>query len=186
MGLRKVHAQAAPRGGEEGRLPLRRVVQADHGLSVSQPPPPPPGWSPTPPTPPIPPPPAPPRRRDAFADFRGRRWWELVLIFLPITLIPIGGLLGGATRRAAPALDPCNAQKSCETPLPLLVLTQVTSTQVKRRSSASLLATVLKALVTDLMNVGSPNCVAAGTTDQLGIEMAATRPSASASPRMRS
>src|SRR5260370_36520225 len=106
MGLRKVHAQAAPRGGEEGRLPLRRVVQADHGLSVSQPPPPPPGWSPTPPTPPIPPPPAPPRRRDAFADFRGRRGWGLVLLFPAIPLGTIGGLCRVPTRGAVLVPEP--------------------------------------------------------------------------------
>jgi hypothetical protein len=80
-----------------------------------QPPPPPPGWSPTPP-------PAPPPRRDAFADFRGRKWWELVLIFLPITLIPIGGVLGGATGGAALALNLWIAKRSLETPIKVLVM----------------------------------------------------------------
>jgi hypothetical protein len=83
-----------------------------------QPPPPPPGWSPTPP-------PAPPPRRDAFADFRGRKWWELVLIFLPITLIPIGGLLGGATGGAALALNLWIAKRSLETPIKVLVMVGV-------------------------------------------------------------
>jgi hypothetical protein len=72
---------------------------------------PPPGWSPPPPTPP-----APPRRRDAFADLRGRQWWELVLIFLPITLIPIGGLLGGATGGAALAMNLWIAKRTLATP----------------------------------------------------------------------
>src|SRR6266571_7176128 len=35
MGLREVHAQAAPRHWQEGRLPVRRVVQEDHGLTQS-------------------------------------------------------------------------------------------------------------------------------------------------------
>ena len=84
-----------------------------------QPPPPPPGWSPTPL------PPSPPPRRDAFADFRGRKWWELVLIFLPITLIPIGGLLGGATGGAALALNLWIAKRSLETPIKVLVMVGV-------------------------------------------------------------
>jgi hypothetical protein len=88
-------------------------------VSQPPPPPPPPGWSPTPPTPP---PPAPPRRRDAFGDFRGRQWWELVLIFLPITLIPIGGLLGGATGGAALALNLWIAKRSFETPIKVVVM----------------------------------------------------------------
>ena len=35
-------------------------------------------------------------KRDRFATFRGLRWWELVLTFLPIALVAVGGLLGGA------------------------------------------------------------------------------------------
>jgi hypothetical protein len=91
---------------------------------VSQPPPPPPpGWS-QPPSPP-PPPASAPRKRETFADFRGRQWWELVLIFLPITLIPIGGLLGGATGGAALAFNLWIAKKSLETPIKVVVMVGV-------------------------------------------------------------
>src|SRR5258708_27650786 len=36
MGFREVHAQAAPRGGEEGRLPVRGVFQENHCLTECQ------------------------------------------------------------------------------------------------------------------------------------------------------
>jgi len=35
VGLREVDAQASPRGGKEGGVPLRRVVQEDQGLASS-------------------------------------------------------------------------------------------------------------------------------------------------------
>lgn len=35
-----------------------------------------------------------PRRR-GWADFRGLTWWQLVLSFLPLLLIGLGGLIGG-------------------------------------------------------------------------------------------
>jgi hypothetical protein len=67
----------------------------------------PPGWSPPPPGS------VPPRRkRDAFADFRGRTWWELVLILLPAGLLPIGGFLGGACGVAGLAVNVWIAKKS--------------------------------------------------------------------------
>jgi hypothetical protein len=34
-------------------------------------------------------------KRDRFAQFRGLRWWQVVLSLLPIGLLPIGGLVGG-------------------------------------------------------------------------------------------
>jgi hypothetical protein len=34
-------------------------------------------------------------KKDRFAQFRGLRWWQLVLSLLPIGLLPIGGLIGG-------------------------------------------------------------------------------------------
>src|SRR5260370_14641815 len=34
MGFREVHAQAGPRGREEGGIPLRRVLQADNCLAA--------------------------------------------------------------------------------------------------------------------------------------------------------
>src|SRR5262249_14394910 len=34
-------------------------------------------------------------KRDRFAQFRGLRWWQLVLTLLPIGLVGIGGLVGG-------------------------------------------------------------------------------------------
>ncbi len=33
---------------------------------------------------------------DRFAQFRGLRWWQLVLSLLPIGAVAIGGLIGGA------------------------------------------------------------------------------------------
>lgn len=36
-----------------------------------------------------------PVRSDRWAKFRGLAWWELVLSLLPLTLAPVGGLLGG-------------------------------------------------------------------------------------------
>jgi len=39
---------------------------------------------------------APVRKKGFFDDLRGLRWWQLVLVFLPLGLIVIGGLLGGA------------------------------------------------------------------------------------------
>jgi hypothetical protein len=35
-------------------------------------------------------------RRDRFAQFRGLKWWQVVLSLLPIGLVGIGGLIGGA------------------------------------------------------------------------------------------
>src|ERR1700674_3242853 len=35
VGLREVHEEKAPRGGEEGRLYVRRVVQAHQGLAAT-------------------------------------------------------------------------------------------------------------------------------------------------------
>lgn len=37
-----------------------------------------------------------PAAKDRWARFRGLRWWQLVLAFLPLVLLPIGGALGGA------------------------------------------------------------------------------------------
>ena len=34
-------------------------------------------------------------KRDRFAQFRGLRWWQLILTLLPIGLVGIGGLFGG-------------------------------------------------------------------------------------------
>ena len=64
-----------------------------------------------PPGPPVAPPPASPKR-SFFDDFRGRTWWELVLILLPIGLLPIGGLLGGACGGAGLATNLWIAKKS--------------------------------------------------------------------------
>ena len=64
-----------------------------------------------PPSPPEAPRPASPKK-SAFADFRGRTWWELVLILLPVGLLPIGGLLGGACAGAGLAVNLWIAKKS--------------------------------------------------------------------------
>ncbi len=49
-------------------------------------PPGPPGYGPTPP----------PQPRQSFFDqFRGLAWWQLVLVFLPLGLVILGGLIGG-------------------------------------------------------------------------------------------
>ena len=38
----------------------------------------------------------PPQRRTGFFDqFRGMPWWEVLLIVLPLSLVGIGGLVGG-------------------------------------------------------------------------------------------
>lgn len=37
----------------------------------------------------------PPPRKSFFDQFRGLAWWELVLVFLPLGLVIIGGLIGG-------------------------------------------------------------------------------------------
>jgi hypothetical protein len=63
-----------------------------------------------PPGPPVAPPPASPKR-SFFDDFRGRTWWELVLILLPVGLLPIGGLLGGACAGAGLAVNLWLAKK---------------------------------------------------------------------------
>ena len=34
-------------------------------------------------------------RKDRWARFRGLRWWEVVLVVLPLVLVTVGGLLGG-------------------------------------------------------------------------------------------
>ena len=39
---------------------------------------------------------APVRKKGFFDDLRGLSWWQLVLVFLPLGLIAIGGILGGA------------------------------------------------------------------------------------------
>jgi hypothetical protein len=36
----------------------------------------------------------PPQRRN-FLDLRGMRWWEIVLVVLPLSLFAVGGLIGG-------------------------------------------------------------------------------------------
>jgi hypothetical protein len=64
-----------------------------------------------PPSPPVAPPPASPKR-SFFDDFRGRTWWELVLILLPVGLLPIGGLLGGACGGAGLVVNLWLAKKS--------------------------------------------------------------------------
>ena len=60
---------------------------------------------------PVAPPPASPKT-SFFDDFRGRTWWELVLILLPVGLLPIGGLLGGACGGAGLAVNLWLAKKS--------------------------------------------------------------------------
>jgi hypothetical protein len=34
-------------------------------------------------------------KKDRWASFRGLRWWQLVLVFLPVGLLGVGGALGG-------------------------------------------------------------------------------------------
>ena len=56
----------------------------------AQPPPGPPGYAP------MPPPQSPQPPKQSFFDrFRGLRWWELVLVLLPLGLVFLGGLIGG-------------------------------------------------------------------------------------------
>jgi hypothetical protein len=63
---------------------------------------------------------------------------------LPITLIPIGGLLGGATGGAALALNLWIAKRSLETPIKVLVMIGVV---VAAYVIFFILATLLYALV---------------------------------------
>lgn len=43
-----------------------------------------------------PPAPQPPPQRIGFFDrFKGLAWWELVLVFIPLSLVVLGGLIGG-------------------------------------------------------------------------------------------
>jgi hypothetical protein len=41
------------------------------------------------------PPSLPPRPKTFFDQFKGLRWWELVLVFIPLLLVVLGGLVGG-------------------------------------------------------------------------------------------
>jgi hypothetical protein len=36
-----------------------------------------------------------PVRKDRWAAFRGLAWWEIMLSLLPVTLVGVGGLIGG-------------------------------------------------------------------------------------------
>src|SRR5207245_11203817 len=42
-----------------------------------------------------PPPSQPPRPKTFFDQFKGLRWWELVLVLTPLLLVVLGGLVGG-------------------------------------------------------------------------------------------
>jgi hypothetical protein len=54
----------------------------------------PPSIQPPPPGIPIPPP-VPPARRGFLDQFKGLTWWQTVLVIFPLTLIFVGGLVGG-------------------------------------------------------------------------------------------
>lgn len=41
------------------------------------------------------------QKSDRWAAFRGLSWWQLVLSLLPLALIGLGGLIGGAVGGAA-------------------------------------------------------------------------------------
>lgn len=45
--------------------------------------------------PPPPAPPAPPARRGFFDDFKGLKWWQTLLVLVPLSTLFIGGLIGG-------------------------------------------------------------------------------------------
>ena len=47
------------------------------------------------PPPEAPPPPVRPARSSFLDQFRGLPWWQIALAILPMTLIAIGGLIGG-------------------------------------------------------------------------------------------
>lgn len=42
-----------------------------------------------------PPPPTPPARRGLFDDFKGLKWWQTLLVLVPLSTLFIGGLIGG-------------------------------------------------------------------------------------------
>jgi hypothetical protein len=61
-------------------------------------------------------------KKDRFASFRGLRWWQLVLVFLPVGLLGIGGLLGGMIGGAGLAANLALARRQLGTGLKVLVM----------------------------------------------------------------
>ena len=56
----------------------------------------PPAYPPPPPSGGMQPPPPPPIRPSGFlGQFQGMQWWEILLVLLPLTLIFVGGIIGG-------------------------------------------------------------------------------------------
>jgi hypothetical protein len=51
-------------------------------------------------------------KRDRWAAFRGLSWWQLVLSLLPLVLIGLGGLVGGAVGGAGAWLNLKLARRS--------------------------------------------------------------------------
>jgi len=57
----------------------------------------PPAYPPPPPSGGMQPPPPPQRTRPSgiLSQFQGMQWWEILLVLLPLTLIFVGGIIGG-------------------------------------------------------------------------------------------
>ncbi|SNT29766.1 hypothetical protein SAMN05421812_104329 [Asanoa hainanensis] len=64
-------------------------------------------------------------KRDRWAAFRGLRWWQLVLSLLPLVLIGLGGLIGGAVGAAGTWLNLKVARKSLHPAVKALVMIAV-------------------------------------------------------------
>ncbi|GIF67443.1 hypothetical protein Ais01nite_54780 [Asanoa ishikariensis] len=61
-------------------------------------------------------------KRDRWAAFRGLSWWQLVLSLLPLVLIALGGLIGGAIGGAGAWLNLKLARRSLHPALKALAM----------------------------------------------------------------
>src|ERR1041384_3371524 len=61
-------------------------------------------------------------KRDRWAAFRGLSWWQLVLSLLPLVLIGLGGLVGGAVGGAGAWLNLKVARRSLHPAVKALVM----------------------------------------------------------------
>jgi hypothetical protein len=67
-------------------------------------------------------PPAPPQRQGFFAQFRGMPWWQILLIVLPLSLIGVGGLVGGVLGALAALGNTYVARSTLSTTMKVLVM----------------------------------------------------------------
>ncbi|MFJ3979364.1 hypothetical protein [Streptomyces sp. NPDC090021] len=59
---------------------------------------------------------------DPWARFRGLAWWQLVLSIVPILLLPVGGVIGGAIGAAGLFANLSIARKPFGTPVKVLAM----------------------------------------------------------------